>query len=251
MDRRMVIRAGIVSTALVLSPGVKAGAVIGATEPTQLLNHVELIANYLKQVQKYINMVRRYQNMLQNTDFASVLANVVPPDMRALVTDMRTVVQGGQAISYAMANHRNVFRNKYKDFGAFAAATYGKVNFDQDYKDWSQTTNDSIVGALQAAGVQMDSFTQEQQVMDQINSKLNSQSRNELLSAGGQIASLQVTQLQKLRALLASDMQITSAYFAQQNALGAAAVAETEKRFNITDPGNTPPIVGNEARFGF
>ncbi len=43
-----------------VAPNARATAVVGATEPTQILNHVELIAQYQKQLQQAITQVQMY-----------------------------------------------------------------------------------------------------------------------------------------------------------------------------------------------
>lgn len=47
-------------------PGTAAASsVIGATEPTQIANNVELIASYQKQIEQVVNQVRQYQAQLR------------------------------------------------------------------------------------------------------------------------------------------------------------------------------------------
>ena len=44
---------------------LNAGAVIGATEPTQILNNIQLVAQYGKQVQMVLQQAQMVQNQLK------------------------------------------------------------------------------------------------------------------------------------------------------------------------------------------
>jgi|HigsolmetaAR201D_1030396.scaffolds.fasta_scaffold02836_10 hypothetical protein len=66
MSRKTLAPALVVALATA-GTGMMANAtsVIGATEPTQIMNNVELVAQYEKQVQMVLNQVKQYQATLQ------------------------------------------------------------------------------------------------------------------------------------------------------------------------------------------
>jgi len=54
--------------AVALCNTANAGAVIGATEPTQILNNVQLVASYAQQAQQTVTQVNQYETMLRNLE---------------------------------------------------------------------------------------------------------------------------------------------------------------------------------------
>ena len=57
----------ILALALALPRGpLHAGAVVGATEPTQILNNLQLGAQYVEQVQQTLTQINQYKAMLEN-----------------------------------------------------------------------------------------------------------------------------------------------------------------------------------------
>ncbi len=51
---------------LILASQANAGGVIGATEPTQILNNTQLVQSYVEQVQQTITQIKQYEAMLKN-----------------------------------------------------------------------------------------------------------------------------------------------------------------------------------------
>ncbi len=121
----------------------KAGAF--ATEVTQLLNHAELVLMYIRQGLQLENELAMYANMLRNTK------NLSPQTFGQIAADISAlaqIVQGGQALAYSLGNLDQLFRSTYPGYGTNATVYY------QNYQRWSQTSLDTTLGALRAAGLQ-------------------------------------------------------------------------------------------------
>ena len=129
-----------------LAPGARAGGVGGfggATELTQLANNVELAASYIQLAQSYATQLNQYSNMLQNT---LNIPNQVWGMVMNELSGVANLVKQGQALAYSAQNIGQQFVNTFKGF-QFPSG----FDFKTDYKKWSQTTLDSLKGALESA----------------------------------------------------------------------------------------------------
>ena len=89
----------------------KAGGVfLGATEITQLLNHAELIESYVTQANQLATQLQQFQVQLRN---ATTLSSQLFGPIRSDLLRLSQVVQGGQSLSYSMANLDGGFANRY------------------------------------------------------------------------------------------------------------------------------------------
>lgn len=227
----------------------KASAVAGALETTQILNNIELVAQYLQQLEDYVAQINKYRNMIENTQFQ--WQRLLPEEVSNVIDGVANVVRQGQSISYSMANVAQGMDIKYKGWQDFLAINYGRDTFAADYRDWTKSTQDSIAAALQGAQIQMSSFADEDNIIRQLEARAaTSRGRNDVMRVTGQIATAQVHQLQKLRQLVATNMQISASFFAQENAIQSVGVMHVEKAFDRTAPGNEGPTIGGGRAHG-
>lgn len=227
------MRKGLIITGLVIltvqSPQrVEAGAF--ATEVTQLLNHAQLIMQYIRQGTQLANELNMYANMVRNTNalpaqtFGSVMTDL---------TALAGIVQGGQALAYSLGNLDQLFRQTYPGYGYNSGAYYTQ------YRNWSQTSLDTTLGTLRAAGMQGQQLQNEQSVLTALKASLQSTNgQQEALQALGDVSEQQVEQLMKLRQLMMADMSSKQAYQAamiQQHAVSEAAA----QRFFMYSPASS------------
>ena len=196
----------------------RAEAGVFATEVTQILNHAQLVLAYIRQGLQLENEVAMYANMLRNTKHLSPQTfGQIQADMNALAQ----IVQGGQALAYSLGNLDQLFRQTYPGYGTNPTVYYRK------YQKWSQTTLDTTLGALRAAGLQSQQMQSEQAVINSLESmSQTADGQMQALNVLGQISDQQVQQLMKLRALMMADMSSKQAYQAaiiQQQAANEAA----------------------------
>jgi P-type conjugative transfer protein TrbJ len=189
-----------------------------ATEVTQLLNHAQLVMQYIRQGQQLANELNMYADMIRNSRTLPAHAfGAIMNEINALAG----IVQGGRALAYSLGNLDQLFRNTYPGYGYNAGAYY------MQYRDWSQTSLDTTLGTLRAAGLQGQQLESEQAVLNSLRSSLQgTNGRLEALHALGDISEQQVEQLMKLRELMMADMSSKQAYQAaiiQQQAVSEAA----------------------------
>src|SRR5271165_4825336 len=140
---------------------VEAGAF--ATEVTQLLNHAQLVLGYIRQGAQLANELNMYADMLKNTKMLSAHTfGAIMNDVNALAA----IVQGGQALAYSLGNLDQRFRQTYPGYGYNAGAYYTQ------YRNWSQTSLDTTLGTLRAAGLQGQQLQNEQAVIASLRNSL-------------------------------------------------------------------------------
>ena len=194
-----------------------------ATEITQLLNHAQLILAYIRQGEQLVNEIKMYKDMVVNSaPLNGHIFGAISNDLNQLAS----IVQGGRALAYSMGNLDAVFRTTYPGYAYNANAYY------TNYKNWSQTSLDTTLGVLRAAGLQGQQLASEQGAIGGLRYVLaNSSGRMMALQAMGDIAEQQVEQLQKLRELMIADMSSKQAYQATVIQQQAAQEAATERFF--------------------
>jgi type IV secretion system protein TrbJ len=205
-------------------PRIEAGAF--ATEVTQLLNHAELVLQYIRQGEQLANELKMYADMVRNSQvLASQTFGAITADLNALAT----IVQGGQALAYSLSNLDALFRKTYPGYAYNAGAYY------KQYRYWTQTSLDTIVGTLRAAGLQGQQLQSEQSILDALRtSLLSADGRNEALQALGDLSEQQVEQLMKLRELMLADMSAKQAYQAAMLQQQASSEAAAQQFFTYT-----------------
>ena len=223
MNRRRLLMFAVVLT--LPKPG-RSGVVGGfATEWTQLANNLQLISSYIRQGEQLRQEITMVLDMSKNS--STVPFQVFGPIMGD-ISRLAGVVQNGRALAYSMANLDAEFRNRFRGYG------YNANTWFRDYRDWSQTSLDTTLGTLRAAGMQSEQLASEQAVLAQLRTMAqSSDGRMKALQVSNQIMEQQVQQLMKLRQLILADLQSKQAYQAAQIQKQASEEAGTERYFQF------------------
>lgn len=183
---------------------------IYATEWTQILNNFELAASVAKQTTMVINQAKQIANQIEQLKSISVFSSGTWSEALTLLNKLRDVVHQGEAIAYSMSDIDKAFKTKYPGYVA-------PSDYSNDYKLWTDTTLDSIRGALMSVGLQSNSFSSENATITTLNSLSDSAvGQTQAIQVGNMIANETVSQLQKLREIQMSQIQAQSAYMAHE-----------------------------------
>lgn len=212
----------------------KAEAGAFATEVTQLLNHAQLVLMYIREGLQLENELAMYANMLRNTK------NLSPQTFGQIAADigaLAQIVQGGQALAYSLGNLDQVFRSTYPGYSTSPTIYY------QNYQRWSQTSLDTTLGALRAAGLQSQQMQSEESIIGTLEfMSQTADGQMQALNVLGEIDDQEVQQLMKLRELMMADMSSKQAYQAAVIQQQAADQAATQWFFTggpVTSDGKT------------
>lgn len=198
-----------------------AGAVVGATEFTQIANNVELMLSFGEQVQQTLHQFNMYQKMLQNLkqNTPSSLLNQQAlnlwnnTNMTQTFRNLRTLVVNGQKMSYSLSTQDDMFKRLHPGYGT----TFNSKN---SYQDWSNDTHAAVQNALAVSGVQADSIESEQEMVRELQARSQSaDGQLRALQAGNDIGVAMVGQMQQLRQLQIAQMTAQNRYIANQTSV--------------------------------
>jgi P-type conjugative transfer protein TrbJ len=222
-----VVAAITILFVVILKPyALDAGVIAGlATEWTQIANNIQLINSNIQLVQQLAQQVLMYKDMVQNT---KVLPSQIFGPIRQDISQLAAIVQTGQALAYSMGNLDGEFRSRFPGYARSG-------NWFQDYKTWTDTSLDTMLGTLKAAGLQGDELQSEQGILSTLEQMASdSDGRLEALQVVGDIAEQQIQQLMKLRQIMLADLQSKQAYQAGQVQKEAATQAGVEQFFSYS-----------------
>lgn len=212
-----------------------AGAVIGATEPTQILNNLQLGAQYVEQAQQTIHQFNQYQTMLQNLKQMTPSALLdqaaqklwQDQNMTQAFRNLQKIVVGGQEISYSLSTVDGKFKQLYPGYGATSA------DYSRAYRDWSGNTLNSVKNALSLISAHSENFTTEQGMVNELVAKSQTAGGQlQALQAGNQISVAMVGQMQQLRQLQMAQANAQMAYMSGQQAKQDSSDASLRGYFN-------------------
>ncbi|MDR5791723.1 P-type conjugative transfer protein TrbJ [Caballeronia sp. LP003] len=192
---------------VIFSGSCHAGSVAGtggSTEVTQILNNTELVT---QTYQKAKSLEIQIQSALTdpNTPWAQAMS---------MLSDLRDVVNTGQAIGYDMAHIEQKFQSLYPSYSKTNGA--GLLN---NLVNWSNTTKSSLQNALNAGGMTVSQIQSEGTLLDTLRQKGQSATgQMQSLQVGNAIAVQTVEQLQRLTQLQAAQNQAHNAYLLGQQA---------------------------------
>jgi len=190
-----------------------------ATEFTQILNNVELVLSYAAQAAQLATQIQMLVDAVKNSvRNPNQLFWNIQGDLNALAG----VVQGGRSLAYSLGNLDALWQQTYPGYHGYAPNGYYNR-----YQAWSQTTLDTVAGAMRAARLQGQQLNGETSLITSLEGQSQSADGRLLaLNVLAQMADQQAQQMQKLRELMLADMQSKASYYStviQQQADRTAA----------------------------
>lgn len=240
----MVVAAVTVGLLGSSTAAMASGAVAGATELTQKLNNIELVAQVEKSAEQVNNQITQitqlaeqiqnqlniYQNMLQNT---AQLPNHVWGQVEGDLNQLRDIVNQGQSISFSMSNADDLLKQRFKSYADMQSSLPSADNFSSTYQTWSNTNRDTISSTLKAASLTADQFDSEEETMSKLRSMSESaDGQMKALQVGHDIAAQQVAQMQKLRGIVSQQTTMMGTWLQSEQTDKDLAQARREKFFN-------------------
>ncbi len=190
----------------------------GSTEVTQILNNIQLVEQgneMVSQTRKLANQLEKQAAMVNDMKIqGKALSNQEWSHTSSQLQQLANISRQGEAIAYSSANMDALYHQKYKGYSAYSQTNGGSsVTYSDRYSEWSNTNRDSTINAMKSANLQQSQFADETATMQTIeNMGRTSQGRMQAIQVGNQIAAQQVGQMQKLRSLVMSQMQMQAAH---------------------------------------
>lgn len=234
----LAIAVAMTCTGVIHSP--PAAAQWAVFDPT---NYVQNFLQQLRAVQSNVNEVKQIQAQLQQ--YENMLRNTKSLDARHLDTAIDAlgrldrVIGDGKALAVTASDYEKAFKARFPGYQA-------TTNYSANYREWSDTSRDSVLGALRVANLQVRGATTEEQALASLRSTVASaDGQKAAVDAGNQIALAQINQLQQLRELMVAQMQATGTYMAAQQQAETSKESSVREATKYRDPreGWTPKPV--------
>ncbi|EJD3148816.1 P-type conjugative transfer protein TrbJ [Salmonella enterica] len=184
----------------------------------QMMQYAEEVNTALSNAQQLQTQIQQYQNMVtQGIGLPSSMFGSVAADLRSVAN----IYTKSQALGRNISDMDTQFNAQFPGFQSYlnsAAASAPASNTMPDrYKTWSQQGADNVRSALEAANLNTSTFDSEDAKLNQMVARSQTAAgRMQAIQAGNEIASQNVQQLQKLRDLMATQINMQGNYMAQQ-----------------------------------
>ncbi|MDH4843352.1 P-type conjugative transfer protein TrbJ [Pseudomonas sp. BN505] len=195
----------------------------------QMFEYAEQVNTALNTAEQLQTQIQQYQNMLThgsglpNSMFGSIAA-----DLKSVVN----IYQRSQALGRQIQNMDAQFNVAYPGFEDYLAqaAISGEVQTWDRYERWSEQGRDNVRSALGATNINTSTFESEDAQLERMMARSqNAAGRMQAIQAGNEIASQNVQQLQKLRDLVATQINMEGNYLAQEGDRKAASEAAEQQ----------------------
>lgn len=187
-----------------------------SSELTQLQNYLQLVATLAKQAALLEQAITQTGLMVQNiTPLSKPSYGNGQSDLAAL----QNLVAQATALSYASANLDTAANARFQTYQTYAASPQTSTGFAAKYQQWSQDMETSVLSTLKAAQSQANTINgSEQQTVSQLKAQSTAAAGQlQAQQTGNAIGLEAIGQVQKLRQLLLTDLQLKA------NAAGASA----------------------------
>lgn len=205
----------------------------------QMFEYAEAVNTALNTAESLQTQIRQYQNMVvQGTSLPRSMFSSIAADLGSVVS----LYKRSQAIGRQIQNMDSQFNAAFPGFESYLihAANSAEVPARDRYQKWSAQGRDNVKTALEAANLNTSTFESEDVRLGRMVARSQSAlGRMQAIQAGNEIASQNVQQLQKLRDLLATQINMQGNYMAQaddRKAASEAAEQQFEARKNNWGP---------------
>ena len=183
---------------LVFDPANFGRNAITAMQTTQMV---------IQQMQAYQTQLQQFQVEAQNIkNFASFNWT----DISQTLANLGSAIQTGQSLAYTMQSMDQSFRQIYPGYQS-------PQNYQQSYQNWSNTTLDTVRGALDSISLQASDFASEEQTIQSLRAVASSPTgQMQALQAGNMLSGEMLNQMEELRQLEMTQINSQNTYMAYQ-----------------------------------
>lgn len=201
----------------------------------QMFEYVEQVNTALNTAEQLQTQIQQYQNMVsQGTSLPNSMFGSIAADLK----NVANIYNRSQALGRQIQDMDSKFNTVFPGFESYLnqAANSAEAPSRDRYEKWSVQGRDNVKTAMKAADLNTGAFESEDaQLARMVSRSQSAVGRMQAIQAGNEIASQNVQQLQKLRDLMATQINMQGNYMAQQvdrKAEGEATEQQFEAREN-------------------
>ncbi|EKP0318701.1 P-type conjugative transfer protein TrbJ [Aeromonas veronii] len=228
---RVKLRDGVISAAMTVSIAFGVGVFTVPTQAyaiycancstfyQQMYEYAEAVNTALNTAEQLQTQIQQYNNMVtQGTGLPSSMFSNIAADLQNVVS----IYNRSQSLGRNIQNMDSAFNTQFPGFQSYlnsvgASAGPASSTMPDRYEKWSQQGRDNVRSALEAANLNTSTFDSEDAQLSRMVARSQSAvGRMQAIQAGNEIASQNVQQLQKLRDLMATQINMQGNYMAQE-----------------------------------
>lgn len=199
------------------SPVARAGAIVGATEFTQIANNMELAASYSEQLQHTIqqqqmltNQLNSYRVQLQNT---KKLDRLNWENATQALNQLARNARRANGIAYVFATEDEAFKALHKDYPVFLKEERKNEDLAGIYRQWSTFNTEAATRAANAAGIALtDADAEESRIAALKAAGATADGQVQAITAGNALSAEMLDQMRVLKQLTAQQMEAQARY---------------------------------------
>ncbi|HGC8067016.1 TPA: P-type conjugative transfer protein TrbJ [Yersinia enterocolitica] len=186
----------------------------------QMFQYAEEVNTALNTAEQLSTQIQQYNNMVtQGISLPSSMYGSITSDLQRVAS----IYNRSQALGRNLANLDQQFNTQFPGYQSYvqrfvqsSGRATGAVD-SQQYEKWSQQGMDNAKNAMESAGMNTSTFADEDNQLSQMMARSQSAvGRQQAIQAGNEISASNVQQLQKLRDLVATQIQMQGNYMAQE-----------------------------------
>lgn len=186
----------------------------------QMFEYVEAVNTALSSAESLQTQIQQYNNMVtQGVSLPNSMFGSIAADLRSVAN----IYTRSQALGRNIQNMDSQFNTQfpgwqqYLNDAANSAQYPASKTMPDRYEKWSEQGRDNVKSALESANMNTSTFESEDAQLDRMVARSQSAAgRMQAIQAGNEINAQNVQQLQKLRDLLATQVNMQGNYMAQE-----------------------------------
>lgn len=179
-------------------------------------------ANYIQNFKTAYQMVKQLEQSAKQTkhqfeqlkSLKTNIDNFQWKNLNQAIHDLSRDVEQGKSLAFSMSNLDKEFKRR---FPGFEKSGSNKTNYQEKYKEWVNTNQNTMHGMMKALNTQYDSLKKEQSLKDSLmNQAKTANGSMKAIQVGNEIAAEQVNQMQHLRQIMLTNTNAITEYQAFQ-----------------------------------
>jgi len=191
------------------------------------LTQLRAVQSNVNEAQQIANQLQQLRNMAQNTEG---LTGGSWNQANDALSRLDALLNEGRALAASAKYYDQASKSRFPGYEP-------QRDYSASYREWNQTTRDSVLSAMRVANMQVTGMRNETQMLASLRSAAASTGgQKAAIDAGNQIALAQINQLQQLRELMVAQMQAQSTYMASEAQAEAAKSTSIREASRYRDP---------------
>ncbi|WP_167796532.1 P-type conjugative transfer protein TrbJ [Photobacterium damselae] len=199
-----------------------------ATNTQALQANIAQAKDYIESVQRTLNSIAQLKNQVTNM---TKIGKLEWGDIDDQLLNLSNIASQGQALTLSVESLNREWDNKFQGYDVYRHTK--EPNTTEQYQQWSHTLRDTSRNAVQLANQVAQSRQDDNQVVKGIQSHTNNaQGIVQVTQASNELLVQTINALQKVQALLETDIRLTATEISTANDKLDAQKAADDKLFS-------------------